>query len=597
MARLALALVLAQLAMNSMVLPVRAETPQQHATRMAWWREARFGMFVHWGVYAVPAGEYDGREVKGPSEWLMNNAPVPVGEYVKYASRFNPAKYDPAAWVAAAKAAGMKYIVITSKHHDGFCLWDSKVTDYDVVDATPYGKDLLAPLAAECRKQGLHFGVYYSIMDWHHPSQEPGGKNGQYSPTKMKDGKKPEYVAYMKAQLKELTDELSPEVFWFDGEWPDWWTEADGRDLYDYLLSLNPNVIVNNRVGKGRKGMEGLSKSDQQYAGDFGTPEQRIPPQGLPGVDWESCMTMNNSWGYKKTDHQFKSAPDLIRNLIDIASKGGNYLLNVGPTAEGEIPAESLDRLAAIGQWMTINGDAIHGSTASPFPAIPAWGRVTTGDHKLYLCVFDWPKDHQLVVPRLHNQVPGQYLISNPTGKIKLQPNIDSWTILLPDAAPDATASVVVMEIEGNTAPVTDEPFVVEQGTDGSITLAAHNATTHGKLVRYEPQPYKNTVGYWANPDDWYDWQFTVTKPGSFQVVIQQGCGKGNGGSDVSVTVDDQAIQFTVQDTGGFQNFIDRGIGIVTLDKPGPHTLAIHCLKKARSAVMDCRQVLLIPTK
>jgi alpha-L-fucosidase len=246
---------------------------------------------------------------------------------------------EPAEWVRTAKEAGIKYIVITSKHHDGFCLFDAKSTNYNVAQASPYAKDLLKPLAEECRKQGLKFCVYYSVMDWHHPAQDRANDK-QYNPTKIRAGRQREYLDYMRAQLKELLQTCDPEVLWFDGEWPAWYREEDGLEIYNYLRGLKPRLIVNNRVGKGRAGMEGLSQGDREYVGDFGTPEQQIPATGLPGVDWESRMTMNDTWGFKSDDHNWKSPETLIRNLIDIASKGGNYLLMLWPIRPhvGRIP-------------------------------------------------------------------------------------------------------------------------------------------------------------------------------------------------------------------------------------------------------------------
>ncbi|RME96335.1 MAG: alpha-L-fucosidase [Verrucomicrobia bacterium] len=385
-------------------------------------------------------------------EWIMDRANIPVEEYEQLAKQFNPVKYDPAEWVRIAKDAGMKYIVITSKHHDGFCLFDSKVTDYTVVKATPYGKDLLRPLAEECRKQGLHFCTYYSIMDWHHPAQMRGSPN-RYNPTKIRPGRKQEYLDYMKAQLKELLEICDPDVLWFDGEWVDWYTEEDGREIYRYLRQLKPSIIINNRVGKGRKGMEGLNKGDREYVGDFGTPEQRIPATGLPGVDWESCMTMNDTWGYKKNDHNWKSAATLIRNLVDIASKGGNYLLNVGPTAEGLIPQPSVERLAAIGRWMKVNGRAIYGTTASPFPKLP-WGRCTKRVFRnrtmLYLHVFDWPENGRLVVPGLRNQPRRCFLLADPDRHPLATRLTDAGLeIELPAQAPDPVCSVITLNVPG----------------------------------------------------------------------------------------------------------------------------------------------------
>ena len=347
------------------------ETKAERDRRMKWWREARFGMFIHWGLYAVPAGEYKGQRSTRIGEWIMEWANIPRADYEKFAPQFNPLKFNAAEWVGLAKAAGMKYIVITSKHHDGFSMFQSDASNYDIVDATPYRKDPIKALALEAKKQGLKFCFYYSILDWHYPAVyvEAPGKDPTAGnrTTKMRPGGKEEYVRYMKAQLRELITKYDPAVLWFDGEWQDWWTEDDGQDLYRYVRSLKRDIIINNRVGKGRQGMQGMNKTDREYSGDFGTPEQQIPANGLPGVDWESCMTMNTTWGYKFYDDQWKSTQTIVRNLIDIASKGGNYLLNVGPTAEGLIPQPSVDRLREVGGWMKANGAAIYGTTASPF--------------------------------------------------------------------------------------------------------------------------------------------------------------------------------------------------------------------------------------
>jgi alpha-L-fucosidase len=424
------------------------ETKAQRDARMEWWRDARFGMFIHWGLYAIPAGTWNGKQVSGIGEWIMNSANIPVDEYEKLAGRFNPVKYDPAEWARIAKDAGMKYLVITSKHHDGFCLFATDTTDYDVVDATPYGKDLLKPLADACRKQGIQFCTYYSIMDWHHPAQDRANEK-HYNPTRIRDGRKEEYMGYMKEQLKDLLESCDPAVLWFDGEWPDWYSEEDGREIYAFLRKLKPEIIVNNRVGKGRKGMEGLNKGDQEYVGDFGTPEQQIPSTGLPGVDWESCMTMNDTWGYKSYDQNWKSDETLIRNLIDIASKGGNYLLNVGPTAEGEIPDPSVERLAAVGRWMQANGESIYGTQASPFEKSP-WGRCTQktvdGKTRLYLHVFQWPKDGKLTVAQLPGK-PTAALLLNGEKKLPFSIEDGGAVITLPPKAPDEIATVVVLDV------------------------------------------------------------------------------------------------------------------------------------------------------
>ena len=431
------------------VQPYRVETVTERDQRMKWWREARFGMFIHWGLYAVPAGEYNGKRSTRIGEWIMEWANIPRTEYEKFAPQFNPVKFNAREWVGIAKAAGMKYIVITSKHHDGFALYNSKVSNYDIIDFTPYKKDPIKALAAEAKRQGLIFSFYYSIVDWHHPSQyvDAPGKDPTAGnrTTKMRPGGKEEYVAYMKAQLRELITTYDPAVLWFDGEWQDWWTEEDGQDLYRFVRELKPNIIINNRVGKGRQGMQGMNKTDRQYSGDFGTPEQRIPPSGLPGVDWESCMTMNTTWGYKFYDDQWKTTETLVRNLIDVASKGGNYLLNVGPMADGLIPQPSVERLAGVGEWMKVNGDSIYATTASPFQAELAFGRATSKPGKVYLHVFNWPADGSLRVPSLGKEIKKAYLLANRSA-LKFAQGSDGLTITLPAKAADSIATVIVLE-------------------------------------------------------------------------------------------------------------------------------------------------------
>jgi alpha-L-fucosidase len=417
--------------------------------RMEWWREARFGMFIHWGLYAVPAGEWKGEKIPGIGEWIMERAKIPVSEYEPLTKQFNPVKFDAVQWVQIAKNAGMKYIVITSKHHDGFCLWDSKYTDYDVMDATPFKRDILGELAAECKKQGIRLCFYHSIMDWHHPdAQAPFFP--KYNDTSKSNPNFDRYVEYyMKGQLKELVQNYGPVgIMWFDGEWIKDWTREMGWDMFEYCLSLQPDTIVNNRVGNGRQGMRGLSKSDE-FAGDYGTPEQEIPATGLPGLDWETCMTMNDTWGFKSYDENWKSREDLLHKLVDIASKGGNFLLNVGPTAEGLIPGPSVERLAAIGQWMNLNSESIYGTTASPLGEVP-WGRCTAKPGKLYLHVFDWPANGKLEVSGIKNKVKKAYLLTDKKqAKLSVtSTGAEKIVISVPSKAADPINTVIVLQIE-----------------------------------------------------------------------------------------------------------------------------------------------------
>jgi alpha-L-fucosidase len=427
----------------------RPTTPAEradHDRRIAWWREARFGLFIHWGLYAIPAGVYRGERQAIAGEWLMQTVPIPVADYEQLALQFDPAAFDAEAWVVAAKDAGMRYLIITSKHHDGFALFDSPVGTYDVFHGTPFKRDVLKELADAARRHGLKLGFYYSIMDWHHPdAQAPNYP--EYNSSRKTNPNFARYVeTYMKPQLRQLLTRYGDvAVLWFDGEWIPDWTEALGRDLYAFVRTLQPNILINNRVGKGRRGMQGLTR--EGHIGDFGTPEQEVPPSGLPGVDWESCVTMNDTWGFKSHDDNWKDSRTLVRMLIDIASKGGNFLLNVGPTAEGLFPAASLSRLREIGEWMRVNGEAIHGSTASGLPQ-PSWGRITAKPGRLYAHVFDWPKDQRLVLGRLRERPARAYLLGD--GRpLEMEVRGGGVVVRLPKVGTSAIATVVVLERDG----------------------------------------------------------------------------------------------------------------------------------------------------
>ena len=425
--------------------------------RMAWWRQARFGMFIHWGLYAIPAGKWG--EETDHGEWIMNTAQIPVETYERFVDEFDPVKFDAEEWVRIARDAGMKYIVITTKHHDGFSLFDSEVTDYDIM-STPFRRDIMKELAEATRRAGLKIGWYHSIMDWHHPDYLP--RRGWES--RSAEGADFErYVRYLRNQVTELlTNYGEIGIMWFDGEWEATWTHEYGQALYDLVRELQPAIIVNNRVDKGRGGMAGMT-TGERFAGDYGTPEQEVPETGLAGVDWESCMTMNRHWGYNRYDLDYKSSAQLIRTLIEIASKGGNFLLNVGPTAEGLIPAESVERLRDIGAWMRINGEAIYGTGAGPFSGLP-WGRCTVKREgkvtKLYLHVFDWPGDQTLLLEGLGNEALRAYLLARPDRELFFDQTETGVLITLPKSAPDPVASVVVLEIEG--APIVYDPPVIE---------------------------------------------------------------------------------------------------------------------------------------
>jgi alpha-L-fucosidase len=428
--------------------------------RMEWWREARFGMFIHWGVYAVPAGTYKGQKINRIGEWIMNRGKIPVADYQQFAAQFNPINYDADAWVRMAKDAGMKYIVITAKHHDGFALFDSKASKWDIADATPYKKDLLKPLADACRKYGIRLGFYYShAQDWNNPGGAAARKvttegwanpdsaaidaytaahGGHWDPLQTTKTMSQYIDDVAVPQVKELlTSYGDVAILWWDT--PTGMTDEHAEKL-QALLRLQPNIITNDRLKR------------PNYPGDYKTPEQRIPNLSeLDGKDWETCMTMNETWGYKSYAHNWKSNETLVHNLIDIASKGGNFLLNVGPKADGTFPQESIDILKGIGAWMKTNGEAIYDTKASPFGLFD-WGRCTkkeSGSNTiLYFSVFKWPTDGKLPIPGLKNKVVSAKLLANGV-PLKSISNDSGLVIDVPKNAIDPIATVIKVEVKG----------------------------------------------------------------------------------------------------------------------------------------------------
>jgi alpha-L-fucosidase len=441
------------------------ETPAQRDARMKWWREARFGMMITWGLYSLPAGSWDGKPIPSLGEWIMNDATIPVADYKALTPKFNPRGYSAHDIVALAKAAGMKYIIAMPKHHDGFAMFDSKVDPFNIVAATPFHRDPMAELAAECRKQGMQLGFYYSQdQDWTAPGGAaldaivPGvhhdGPQHHWDPAQYGD-----FASYVHTkaipQLKELLTNYGefPSVIWFDTPTGDM-TPALGSEIVA-LLNQHPKLIWNNRLGGG-------------YPGDTETPEQFIPAQGFPGRDWESCMTLNDTWGYKSDDNNFKSADMLVRNLIDVASKGGNYLVNIGPDALGIVPAPEVELLRQVGAWLKQNGEAIYNTTATLFGAeagsysatekndqgkpkfIPSWDwRSTTGKDKIYVELLKWP-DGTFHLPKTSRTITGAYLLADKTHKaLKITPSGDGIDVALPAKALDPVATVLVLTTKG----------------------------------------------------------------------------------------------------------------------------------------------------
>ncbi len=446
---------------------IASETPQERDARMQWWREARFGMFVHWGLYSGLAGTWDGKPVgtTGGMEWIQQRVKVDTDTYAKAAiPKFQPTAGFARPWARLAKEAGCKYLVFTSKHHEGFGLSDSKAGDYNAGHVLH--RDLVKEIVEACRAEGLRVGFYHSVIDWHYDQyaydlskQLPHPLKGQPYPNAERDHAK--YQAYLRQQVDELVSNYGPvDILWWDYSSQDFQGDEAWRstELMNLVRSKQPAIIMNNRLyrspeaGWASMGTEGyLPRLDPKY-GDFITPEQHIPATGMPGVDWETCMTLNTTWGYSEHDHAWKTDETLIRNLIDIASKGGNYLLNIGPKGDGSVPEESIRSMRAIGAWMKSNGDSIYATQASPFEKLE-WGRCTqkklsAGTTRLYLHVFDWPKDGELIVPGLASRPIQAFLLSG-NQPLKAAAEDQHVKVFLPAEAPDKIATVVALDIEG----------------------------------------------------------------------------------------------------------------------------------------------------
>jgi alpha-L-fucosidase len=411
---------------------IRAEAMQRpdarRDPRLDWFRAARFGMFIHWGLYALPAGRWNDQLVPGIGEWIMFRSRIPVAEYELLARRFNPVEFDAEACVSLAKRAGQKYLVITAKHHDGFCMFDSQQTDYTIVRATPFGRDPMRELADACQRHGVRLCFYYSqTQDWHHPK----GDGNDWDFPVPSDAEFDSYVqTYVKPQVTELLSNYGPiGLIWFDT--PKRMTAAQSRSLVDLVHALQPECLVNGRIGNG--------------LGDYAETRDNVIPSAQVEADWEVPATINDTWGFKTDDENWKSVPDLVRKLVDVASKGGNYLLNVGPTSSGVIPQPSVDRLEAIGEWLRTNGQSVYGTRPGPIQGLD-WCRSTTSDTGVYLHVFDWPADGVLRLPALN--VDSVTLLSSQTS-LRFEASPASVTIYGPAQPPDPIDTVVALSVRG----------------------------------------------------------------------------------------------------------------------------------------------------
>lgn len=538
-----------------------------------WWSESRFGMFIHWGIYSLMA--------KG--EWVMYIDRIPVKEYEKLADAFNPVDFDAEEWVKTAKKAGMKYIVFTTKHHDGFSMFKTSVDHYNVVDATPFKRDVAAELAKACEKHGLRLGFYYShVREWRHPHAQSlemispiqYGNFGNFwdYPDENKKNLQIYIDQFDKPQLKELLTQYGPVgILWFDTSSlirPD-----QAQELIDLIKNLQPDCLVNSRVGK-HAGFDYYSLGDDQV------------PDFNKGVNFETPMTICDFWGYNTMPgNRYRDVKELIHQLVDIVSLGGNYLLNVGPDSKGVIPMEAQERLKGVGDWMQTNGEAIYATKASPFPAKPSWGRITAKEDALYLHVYQWGGN--ITLTGIKSKVKAIQLLANPDMKIKwtTEPcgslGYDRITICLPCEAPDQNVSVMKVQLEQH---LQAETRIIEDDF-GSIQLPACLSTIHSSGSK--PQAEVNITGVvcnWLSTDDWFSWEFLCEHPNAFEVTVTATTGyHGNWdfGHEIVIDCDGYENHLKIEDTGtptGHYQKRTSQAGKIRINSVGLHRISIKAL-------------------
>jgi alpha-L-fucosidase len=562
---------------------------QQPRDPLAWWREARFGLFIHWGIYSVPAGIWKGQPVPSLGEWIMHNGKIPLTEYAALAQQFNPVKFNAEEWVSLAARAGMKYLVITSKHHDGFAMFDSPSNPYNIVAATPYGHDVMKDLAEACARHGLRMCFYYSQdQDW-----AEDGASGHWEEVQDRGwhGHKPDpeqFAAYLerkvKPQLRELLTQYGPiGLIWFDT--PVAITKEQSQMLKDYVHSLQPDCLVSGRVG--------------HDLGDYGSLGDNMIPAGPVTGDWETPATLNDTWGFKSDDHNWKSLKDLLILLVDLASKGVNYLLNVGPTSEGLIPRPSIELLEGMGRWMAVNSEAIYGTSPNPWPVEFGWGRVTVKGNRMYLLCTQWPAT--LVLHGLRNQVTGATLLAGGAAVPMTQAD-GAVTLTLPAEAPDPLVSVIALDFAGEL----DVDTGLVQQADGTVALPGYLAEVNQGPDGTIAVTRNGMLGGWKDTTSTAQWQFRLLQPGTFAAKIVLGSPyhrrPPDGGHVLRLTVGGATVAGPVTcdepvQSPRAQYFPEYAgtLGEITLDTPGVVTVTLQAEQLAGEAGLSLAGVQLVP--
>ncbi len=539
--------------------------------------EMKFGLFIHWGLYTIPAGEWKGKYVRGIGEWIMFREKIPAAEYAQLATQFNPVKFNGGEWAQLAKDAGMRYMVITSKHHDGFAMYGSKASKYNIVDATPYAKDPMKDLSAACASQGIDFGFYYSQdQDWH----EANGRGNNWDFPEKRDAQ-----VYLQGkvfpQVKEILSGYGPlRLIWFDT--PGLLSEKQVMDLRNMVKSLQPGCLINSRIGHG--------KHDYAQTGDNAIPIQVYSKDGK----WEVPATLNDTWGYKKNDNNWKNPRDLIGKLSDIVSKGGNYLLNIGPTREGVVPEASQQILRTIGKWLEVNGEAIYGTGPSPFHMRDITWRATVKPNKLYLHILNWP-GRKLRLEGLESQVTKAYMLAG-KAEVPFQKAGAALEFTLPEKAPDPNVTVIALEL-ADAQPKVADGFRADQ-MPAKLDLHAWVARMRGEEIQYD-WTTQSATGFKSferetNGLSWYPYK---SLDGTYDVEITYACDNAVAGSKFRLTAGQRRdpnpsiIDGVVEKTGG--KFVTRKLAGKLTVKPETETIGLQLEGDDKSAPMKVQKITL----
>ena len=554
--------------------------------RVKWFEDARFGLFIHWGLYSIPAGYWHGKDIPGPSEWIMYEGKIPVKDYEPLAKAFNPTQFSAEKWATLAKEAGMKYIVFTAKHCDGFAMYHSKITDYNIVTATPFKRDVLKELEAASHKEGIKLGFYYSHnWDWHEP-QALGLENTWDFP----DSKTKDQNSYFQnkalPQVKELASNYKPDLIWFDV--PTTIKPEQSKAFLDTIRKYRPDCVINDRIGNG--------------LGDYLTPEQYIPASGSK-IPFESCMTLNGTWGYKVSDWNWKSAPTVIYNLVDVASKGGNFLLNIGPDEKGNFPDEAVRILKEVGKWMGKNGESIYGTTGSPMGQLP-FGKCTAKPGKLFFHVFSWPENGKLTLPGINCKVKNVYLLADQMEKPVAWHNSGTKDVVI--QLNSATISgeilndidnVVVLEYTG---PINYDTTQLVLCEGAATSFLPQTAAVSGDSLKYIfNEKWDETRGYitnnWSTTHDKLIWNYRTIADDWFDIEITYGATPEVSGSTFYVNSGAEKVVGTIESTGGYYTFKTKSIGRIHLYANSSASIEIGALQLKPGSLMNLKQLRLIP--